>query len=286
MHLARLRRPALWQLIAGLGFVGVVAYVTVLANTPDLQNALYSAVSFLGVVGALVAVSRSHQEHRRAWFLYGAALTAMWLGDLVWTILAGFGDVPYPSVSDLFYLAGYASLGLATWWICTPRPGGDREGLVDAVIITVAGGLVLWILFIARQVTAQTSPEATLVSIGYPMFDVAIIGIIARVLLGRHGQSLAIRALMVGIAVYFVSDVVYSMQSLDGTYQVGVVDTGWLLGYLLFGVAAAHPSSAAPMVVGAPVERFCGGASRCSWARPCWRPRSPSGSWRPATPPT
>jgi diguanylate cyclase len=256
MRTERHSRPVAWHVIAVLSAVTFLVYETVFGSDLIAQDVLYPIFPILAVGGGLVAALRSDRVHRWAWWAFTAGVTLIAAGDITWTVLDLAGLTPYPSLADAFYLSGVLALVLGTWWICTPQPIADREGLIDAVIVAIAGAVALWFLIAERSIATSTSPESTLVALAYPFMDAAIVGIVARVLLGRHHQSVAVRLLMVGISAYFASDVVYAAQILDGTYVGGIVDVGWMVGYAFFGVAAAHPSAARPVADVDGVFRF------------------------------
>lgn len=86
----------------------------------------------------------------------------------------------------------------------------------------------------------------------YPAMDIVLLTLGLRVLLMAAAKPPYLRALISGIAVYFVADIVYAMLVLNGSYAEGqLVDVGWICGVLLIAVAALHPSVAQPV---APVD--------------------------------
>lgn len=82
--------------------------------------------------------------------LLAGGLSLATAGNLVsaWLILTT-GDVPFPSIADAFYLAGYAVFALAVLLIARGRvPGGDRAAFIDAAIITTGVGTVSWVFVV------------------------------------------------------------------------------------------------------------------------------------------
>jgi hypothetical protein len=82
------------------------------------------------------------------WLLFAAGQALFAVGDL----LAGlYDDVihsdQFPSAADGFYLAGYPVLAAGLWLLVRQRASGrDLGTLIDAAIITVALGVVAWVL--------------------------------------------------------------------------------------------------------------------------------------------
>ena len=55
--------------------------------------------------------------------------------------------------------------------------------------------------------------------------------------------------------MYLISDLIYSVLAITGTYVVGPLDFGWIMGYTLWGAAALHPTMA-PTGAGAADRRI------------------------------
>ena len=69
-----------------------------------------------------------------------------------------YGIEPFPSVADVFYLGGMGLVALAVLWLVRGRvPGGDRAGLLDALIVAVGVGLLSWIFLMAPIVADPAS---------------------------------------------------------------------------------------------------------------------------------
>jgi signal transduction histidine kinase len=82
--------------------------------------------------------------------------------------------------------------------------------------------------------------------VAYPLVDVLLIAVAARLLMGPSRRERTQYLLLGFLIAILTSDVVYSLLALFGTYHTGdLVDAGWLLGYVLVGAAGLHPSMAA-----------------------------------------
>jgi PAS domain S-box-containing protein len=90
---------------------------------------------------------------------------------------------------------------------------------------------------------ASLSLAERLVSISYPLMDVLLIALAVRLVLSRGTRPPAFYFVGASLLLTLVSDVVYAVLVLNGSYRLGnPVDTGWLVAYVLWGVAALHPS--------------------------------------------
>jgi len=83
----------------------------------------------------------------------------------------------------------------------------------------------------------------------YPAMDLILLTLCLRVMLTAATRPRFFRFLVAGIGLYLVTDVIYAMAVLQGTYSEGnPLDAGWIAGVLLLGVAALHPSAAEEVV--------------------------------------
>src|SRR5207302_10021374 len=95
-------------------------------------------------------------------------------------------------------------------------------------------------------------PLALVLSLAYPLTDVAIITMIL-IRVGRvpRGTRLPLLLMAGGLAVIALADSSFAYLTAQGTYGNGnVLDTGWVAGYLLIALgalrAAARPARPAP----------------------------------------
>jgi diguanylate cyclase (GGDEF)-like protein len=234
------------------------AWVILLVATPFLA-ALYVALPTIGVAPAfsypapsliamgaiLIGVHRRRPARAGSWRLIALSLAVLAVGDITYSILALMsGEVAYPSLADIAYLAGYAGLiGGITGLIRGRVAGGDRTAIIDAAILAAGAVSVFWIAIVQPSLQGAFDPVVALVSLGYPAMDVILLALCLRVLLSVAARPRYLQILVAGIVCYFVADVVYALAVLNGTYVEGqLVDVGWIVGVLLMGVAALHPS--------------------------------------------
>jgi diguanylate cyclase (GGDEF)-like protein/PAS domain S-box-containing protein len=175
------------------------------------------------------------------------ALATFVTGDVLYDVLT---DVlhqsnPFPSVADAFYLVTYPLLAAGLLLMVRARSREkDRGALLDALIVTTGCALLAWIFLIEPYVdAADMGLFAKVISIAYPLGDIAILCVLARLLSagGRRNWSLYLLAL--GAGGLLSADVAYEAIQLNGTWKVGgPTDLGWVLFYLCWGAAALHPS--------------------------------------------
>ena len=76
------------------------------------------------------------------------------------------------------------------------------------------------------------------------MLDLLLIWFLLRMLLSRGRPNASLILMVLGFAAFLVSDIWYGALEMTETYEAGLVDLGWLLGYALWGAAALHPAMA------------------------------------------
>src|SRR6266516_1838530 len=98
----------------------------------------------------------------------------------------------------------------------------DRASLLDALIVTTGLTLLSWVFLIVPYVR---NPDLTVLeratSIAYPLGDVLILAILARLLAGAGRRTRAVELLGVGTAGLLVADVLYGLIQINGSWHTG-----------------------------------------------------------------
>ena len=179
--------------------------------------------------------------------ILACALVLNALGDLTWAILQDvLGLSPFPSLADFFYLAYYPVFLLAILHLPSLR-SSRREALLtfqDMAIVLLASILFFWsfILGPVFQASQQEPLVLQLLSLAYPVCDLVLLWAVLLLLFRKpNGESQAPLILVaVAAALFFLTDCLYSYQSVLGTYASGgLLDIGWISAYLMFGLAGA-----------------------------------------------
>ena len=116
--------------------------------------------------------------------------------------------------------------------------------MLDALTVTTGLGLLSWLYLILPYVQAtDLTWIERLISIAYPLGDVLVLAMLARLLSGGGRKLPSLVLLAVGAVGLLVSDMLYGWIQLNGDWKVGgPVDLGWVLFYVAWGGAALHPS--------------------------------------------
>ncbi|MEV4516734.1 EAL domain-containing protein [Dactylosporangium sp. NPDC049525] len=225
-----------------------VALSAVYYLTPDspLRSMLWTAIASSSVVAVVTGVARHRPAQPLPWVLTAAGLASYSVGETLyyWPQLAD-GEQPLgPSLADVFYLAMYPLLAAAlTILVRRQSPGGDRAALLDASIITVGMALLTWVFLIHPYLDGSGgSALERVTAVSYPLGDVLVLAVLARLGSGRTAGSTSFRLLLVSLLALLATDGIFTWQQLRGQFDVGGwVDVGWIVFYVGIGCAALHP---------------------------------------------
>ncbi|MGW4748637.1 aminotransferase class I/II-fold pyridoxal phosphate-dependent enzyme [Streptomyces sp. NPDC004290] len=236
-----LRRWTLVYLVIVTGLT--VAYL----NYPDRHTILWALIGLSGVVAILIGVHLHRPARRWPWLVLAAANLTFVGGDTAYNALeAFFGQTrPFPSVADALYLVTYPLFAIGLLGFIRYRTvGRDLAVVLDALILTSGLALLCWVHLInplARNEDMTWTEKA--ISIAYPLGDVLMLAMLARLLVPGGLRSRSVQLLTLGTCGILASDVIYSVLQLKGTWQVGTPwDLGWVVFFTAWGLAALHPS--------------------------------------------
>jgi diguanylate cyclase (GGDEF)-like protein len=238
------RSIPLWMAYLAVGAVFLVVHAA-LETGSMAQNLTYDVVGASAVAVALVGVRSNRPDRRLPWLLmaFGQALFVM--GDLTWNWYEIIGEDPYPSVADVLYLGGYPFIAAGLFLLIRRRLGdGDRGGVLDAAILTMAVAILSWTFLMQPQfVGTELDPLSLGISLAYPIADLLLIGVAMGLLTTPGARTTSFRLLGASLVLLLIADQIYAIQVFEGTYIAGgPIDTLYLVAYLFFGAAVAHPS--------------------------------------------
>ena len=214
---------------------------------PAYQSPLWTCLGLSAVVATVAGVRRNRPRTPLAWYLLAAAELTFIAGDTSYNILTDVmhQDNPFPSVADLFYLLTYVFIAAGIFLIIRARSSSrDVPSLIDAVIMTTGLGLLSWVYLIVPNFQADGLDWfQRAVSVAYPVGDVMILAMLARLVAGGGLRSGSMRFLVTGALGIMGADVLYGLIQINGVWEIGgPVDLGWALFYATWGAAALHPS--------------------------------------------
>jgi signal transduction histidine kinase len=247
-----------WRIFQAYLAAGLVAIAVYFALPWDgfVQTLVYDAVGASAAVASVIGARLNRPRLRLPWYLFGAGLLSFAIGDVIFNLYAFVWDAdpPVPSVADVFYLAGYPFLtaGLVLL-VHSLRTHERRSGRLDAAMLIAAFALCQWI-FMMQQLGESGSVAERIVALSYPAMDVVLLSALVFFALTPTWQTIAYRYLVLSVVLLIVADAIYFLS--PATYaQASWLDSAWLMSYVLWGVAALHPSMrelSAPAASGRP----------------------------------
>lgn len=225
-----------------------VPLVAAIFAFPKYHTYLWGLLGLGSAAAIVLGLVRNRPAHRTAWVVEAIGVATFALGDITYDVLTKFMHElnPFPSISDVFYLATYFFLATGLILMVRWRRLRDGEGgaVLDTLIVTSGLGVLSWIYLIQPYVhNAGLSTLVKLTSIGYPLGDVVLLGVLVRLVFGGGTRGTSVRLLVVGAIGVLGADCVYGWIQLHGQWKVGgPTDLGWVLFYVCWGAAALHPS--------------------------------------------
>lgn len=197
-------------------------------------------------VALVVGVCVHRPANKAPWLLFAAGMLCWTGGDAYWNSYEWFlgRGAPYPSPADIMYLTAYPLLAAGVLSLMRGWGRPRLRDLLDGAIITASASVIVWVVLIgplARGSSVGTfaKADAALTTLG----DVVLLTLLVQVVWRHRGRNLALRAIVAALSLTLASDYVYAYLNLKSAYTSGMsIDAGWLLFYILFGVAALHPS--------------------------------------------
>jgi two-component system, cell cycle response regulator len=235
--------------LTGLGVLTYGAHTAFGLGSPSLdsffQNWVYCGVS-IGAGAMCVLRGIAVPSERLAWLVMGAGLFAWAAGDITWTVLlSGDPDPPYPSVSDVLYLAFYPASYTSLLLVARSRTDSFRSSLwLDGAVAGLTGAALIATLAFQPIVDATSgSPTEIAVNLAYPAGDLLLMGLVITIF-GLNGWRLDPVWLLLGggLALSAVADGVYLVQTAKDTYVEGtLLDSAWPASVFLVALAAWAP---------------------------------------------
>jgi diguanylate cyclase (GGDEF)-like protein len=207
---------------------------------------VYNGLVLLAAASCLTRAVRVPAA-RAPWLILGAGLL-LWAGAEIYNtaFLAELEQPPYPSISDLLWLAFYPASYVAILLLVRGRMRDRRgslwlDGLVAALAVAAVGEVLVF------QPVMQTSGGTALevaTDLAYPIADLLLLSMVVGVFAitgWRPGRAWTL--IGAGLAAAVAADCIYAYQAANGTYTEGtMLDAMWPAATLLVGYSAWEPT--------------------------------------------
>ena len=240
--------------VAILAFISVIifAVISILLSNESVPQMifgdLYSILIELSVVLILFYVAKASAAYGRrtqiAWGLLAASVLFFAVGDIIWSIFElVLHQTPSPSVADVFYCSFYplAALGILYLSKISFNRREELKIIIEMGIVILTFGLIYWTFLIMPILTNQENFLAAIVSVAYIIGDLVLLFVLVRLLYVKVEKAYHAPLILLSAAIFsqIVTDNIYSLQSVQGTYiSGGLLDAGWMICFLLIGLSA------------------------------------------------
>ncbi|MGH2945654.1 MAG: diguanylate cyclase domain-containing protein [Solirubrobacteraceae bacterium] len=234
-------RPWAW-------YPAVAGLVAVLYLTGPLSfGPVFNLLGASAAVAVIAGRGRWRPHGRIGWELIALGQILFVAGDvLAYNYERLFGEeLPFPSIADPFYLAIYPCIVVGLMVLVRAGdPTRDRGALIDALVVTIGIGTLAWVFLMAPYAhDGGLSTAAKVTSLAYPVMDLMLLAMGARLVLGGTWRGPSATLLAIALAALLGTDALYGWALLHGGYETGgLLDGGWIVFYVLLGTAALHPS--------------------------------------------
>ncbi len=238
----------LWK----IWLVGAAALTTIyffVEKSPESKLVLYNGVGLVSLILLLVGIWKNKPKPIAPWMWFAGGLASFLTADVIYYIIelqSGDAGPPFPNLADGFYLAMYPLMiiGLIKM-VNEVAPGRSRASFIDAAVVGIAMFGTLWVLFVDDFFVSDTSFGSLFVSLAYPVMDVALLAVAARLVVTVHLKHPPFAFIVTAIGSLAVADTGYQIYLSNGTFRTGLfIDAFWLLFYVGFAIAALHPTVA------------------------------------------
>ena len=239
------RWPRAWVYV---GVAGVI-WITAATRMPeDVERAMLSLAQVAAGVTILIGRRIRRPDDGRAWLFFAASGILYGVGVAGWWIYTVLDKVaPYPGWPDVFFAPAVIAPAFGLLVMLRRRsPGWDLPAFLDAGVLGVGLALANW-MFITGPATmgGGLSSGQRAANLLYPLVDIVVFAVVARVFLTRRRAELPLWLLSGGVLANLVGDALYSVLSAHNAYAPGgVPDIFWMLCQVLIACAALHPRMA------------------------------------------
>jgi diguanylate cyclase (GGDEF)-like protein len=217
------------------------------------QAVVFMACETAAAAVLLATILRVNAGDRLVWLILTLGQVLSLVGNAVWYISPVLRkiEMPFPSVADAMFLGSYGISIVGLIWVVQRRSRGQGWApLLDVAIITAGLAAISYVTVIDPQMQATgLSLTTKLVAAAYPLIDLAILAVVARLAIAGGMGTPSVLLLICWGASQLVGDTMFASASVGGSFSFGHPSfAGWLLAYTFLGTAALHPSRSDLMV--------------------------------------
>jgi PAS domain S-box-containing protein len=218
--------------------------------TVDLDDIGEAVAAFIAAGSCGFAAVRNSGRARIAWLLFGVSALSWGIGEVVWSVYqVGLGvAVPFPSAADAGFLLAipFAVAAVFAFTSAPTRLATRSETVLAGTIVGLSLLFVAWAFGLGKVYeTSPATPAAQFIGLAYPIGDIVTATILVVALRRARRAEIGRMALLLGgLAFNALADSAFAYLTANGTYGAlgSVLDTGWVVGYLLIALAPLWPA--------------------------------------------
>src|SRR5256885_2718825 len=219
--------------------------------TIDLDDIGEAAAAFIAAGSCALAAARNASRTRVAWLFLAASAFSWGAGEVVWTVYeVGLGiSVPFPSGVDLGFLLAVplAVAGVLAFTSTPTRLATRGQTVLSGTIVALSLLFIAWAFGLGKVYeSSPATPAAQAIALAYPIGDIiTATALVIALQRARRADVGRLALLLGGLAFNALADSAFAYLTANGTYSAlgSVLDTGWVVGYLLIALAPLWPAS-------------------------------------------
>jgi len=231
-----------WTIAAVAAVLYVLAFTAIPPDSIEIRTVVLAVGDIAAVLMIIAGIRRYEPQRRMAWWLLAGALAAWMIADVIFGAYQSAGKDVYPSIADVFYLLGYVLVVAGLLRAVRVRsPAFDMRAVFDPAIVTIGIGFILW-TEIAEPILNdhEAGTLETVVSLAYPLADVLLLAITARLTLGARRSERALLVLIAGLLLLLAGDIWYAVLPDTDVVQLRFADSLLQAATLAIGLAGLH----------------------------------------------
>lgn len=219
--------------------------------TIDLDDIGEAVAALLAAASCGYAAHRNTGRTRFTWAMFALSALSWAAGEVVWCVYQiGLGvAVPFPSPADAGFLLAvpFAIAGVLGLAGAPGRLTTRGEALLAGMIVALSLLFIGWALGLGNvYLTSGETPAARLIGLAYPVADIITGTVLVHALRrARKGELGRMLLLLGGLAFNAIADSAFAYLNANGSYGAlgSVLDSGWVVGYLLIALAPLWPAA-------------------------------------------
>ncbi len=212
---------------------------------PGLRALAWALIGGSAAAAIVAGVVRHRPARGEPWLLLAGGCAILAAGQTGFLIISGAprASVPFPWIADGCCLAAcplsVAGLAIFLRWRAAGRA---VRGVLDALLLTACCAFAWWLWLVLGRGTGPVTVNRGFAA-AFPLCDVLILAVAARVLATRPAPARPAWLLLLGAAGLGASDLAYALAQLHGGPGAALpIPLGWALCYWAWGAAALDPA--------------------------------------------